>query len=159
GAGGTRHQEDAVRPFDDLLEALVVGVPETQVTNVQLNVAAVKNAHHDRLAVVGRQDADAQVEVFAADGHLDTAVLRAALLRNVDRGHDLDARQDRRQQTARRTVAFHQDAVDPVTHPDAIGERLDVDVAGPEADRFLNDEVDQLDHRRIAVIHAGPGGL
>ena len=37
-----------------------------------------------RLAVVGRQDADAQVEVLAVDGHLDAAVLGPALLGDVD---------------------------------------------------------------------------
>ena len=44
-----------------------------------------------RLAVARRQDADAQVEVLAADGDLDPAVLGPALLGDVDRAHDLDA--------------------------------------------------------------------
>ena len=69
--------------------------------------------------------------------------------------HDLDARDHRGQQAARRAVAFDQDAVDAVADADAVGERLDVDVAGPQADRFLDDQVDQLDDRGVAVVADG----
>ena len=67
-AGRPGHQEDAVGPFDDLLEAAVVLLGEAQVLDAHLDVAAVEDTHDDRLAVVGRQDADAQVEVLALDG-------------------------------------------------------------------------------------------
>ena len=53
----------------------------------------------------------------------------------------LRRRDDRGQQAARRAVALDQHAVDPVADPDAVGERLDVDVAGPQADGFLDDQV------------------
>ena len=86
------------------------------------------------------------------DGHLDAAVLRPALLGDVDAAHDLDTREHRGQQPARRTVALDQHAVDPVADADAVGERLDVDVAGPQADRFLDDQVDQLDDRGVALL-------
>ena len=68
------------------------------------------------------------------------------------RAHDLDAGQQRGQQAARRAVALDQHAVDAVADADAVGERLDVDVAGPQADRFLDDQVDQLDDRGVAVV-------
>ena len=91
--------------------------------------------------------------------HLDAAVLRPALLGDVDDAHDLDTREHRRQQTARRAVALDQHAVDPVADADAVGERLDVDVAGPQADRLLNDEVDQLDDRGVAVVRRRPAAV
>ena len=59
---------------------------------------------------------------------------RAALLGDVDRAHDLEAAEDRGEQPARRAVAFDEVAVDAVADADAVGERLDVDVAGAEAD-------------------------
>ena len=92
------------------------------------------------------------------DGHLDTAVLGPALLGDVDAPHDLDAGDHRGQQAARRAVALDQDAVDAVADADAVGERLDVDVAGPQADRFLDDQVDQLDDRGVAVVGGGQVG-
>ena len=61
-------------------------------------------------------------------------------------------REHRGQQPARRAVALDQHAVDAVADADAVGERLDVDVAGPEADRFLNDQVDELDDRGVALL-------
>src|SRR5262249_39590743 len=76
---------------------------------------------------------------------LDTAVLGPAALRYVDLRHDFDTREERGQEAAGRAVAFDQHAVDPVADADAVAERLDVDIAGPEADRLGNDEVDQLD--------------
>src|SRR5439155_12590073 len=120
-----------------------------------LNTGAVQDTHDYRLSVVGRQDADAQIEVLARDGHLDTAVLGASLFRDVDRPHDLDTRHHRGQEAPRRRVALDQDTVDAVAHPDAVGERLDVDVAGPQADGLGDDQVDQLDHRGVGVLGGG----
>ena len=90
-----------------------------------------------RLAVVGREHADAQVEFLAADGDLDPAVLGAALLGDVDLRHDLDAGEHGAQQPAGRAVALDQHAVDPVADADPVLERLDVDVGGPQLHRLL----------------------
>ena len=49
---------------------------------------------HDRLAVDARQRDDAEVDVAALDRQPDAAVLRQALLGDVEVGHDLDARDD-----------------------------------------------------------------
>ena len=62
--------------------------------------------------------------------------------------------QHRGQQPARRAVALDQHAVDAVADADAVGERLDVDVAGAQADRFLDDQVDELDDGGIALVAA-----
>ena len=51
----------------------------------------------------------------------------------------------RGEQPARRAVALDENAVDAVADADAVGERLDVDVAGAQADGFLDDQVDELD--------------
>ena len=53
----------------------------------------------------------------------EMSMLPMILIRDEQRG----------QQPARRAVALDQHAVDPVADPDAVGERLDVDVAGPQA--------------------------
>ena len=45
-----------------------------------------------------------------------------------------------------------QHAVDPVADPDAVGERLDVDVGRPHRDGFLDDQVDQPDDRGVALL-------
>src|SRR5262249_22576483 len=142
-ARGPGYQEDAVGALDDILEALVVVLAEAQVLDGYLDIGPIQDTHDHRLAVAGRQDAHAHVVVLVVEAELDAAVLGAALLGDVDAPHDLDTRDHRGQEAARRTVALDQHAVDPVAHADPVGEGLDVDVTGPQADRFLNDEVDQ----------------
>ena len=61
---------------------------------------------------------------------LDAAVLRQALLGDVQLGHDLQARDDRRLEVLdlRRDRGFHQHAVNAVADAQLVLERLDVDV-------------------------------
>ena len=72
-----------------------------------------------------------------------------AFLGDVDEAHDLDTADHGPEQPPRGAVAFHQDTVDPVADAHAVGERLDMDVAGTHGHRFLDDQVHQLDDRRV----------
>src|SRR5580704_11765825 len=56
----------------------------------------VQQAQHDTLAERGRYRGHAQVDIAAGDAQPDSAVLRQALLGNIEARHDLDARRDRR---------------------------------------------------------------
>src|SRR5205823_7522731 len=111
----------------------------------------------------GRQAADAEVEMLALHGHLDSAVLGSPFLGDVDLTHDLDTRDHRRQQPARRAVTLHQHAVDAVADPDTIGERLNVNIAGAKVDGFLDDQIDEFDDGGVAFVlgsgRRGQGGL
>ena len=141
-----------------MLEPREVVVAEPEVLESDLDVVAVEDPHDDRLSMRGWDDADTQVDVLAGDQDLDPAVLGAAFLGDVDRAHDLEAADDRAQEPAGGVVAFHQHAVDPVADPDPVGERLDVDVATPGCVHgFLDDQVHQLDDRRVAFLQ-GVGG-
>src|SRR5262249_22490710 len=125
---------------------------KAKVLDANLYTAPVEDTHDRGLAVHRRQDADTQVEMLALDGHLDAAVLGPAFLGNVDRAHDFNTRKHRGQQTTRRTVAVDEHTVDPVADAHTVPERLDVDVAGTQADRFGNDEVDELDDGSITFL-------
>ena len=85
------------------------------------------------------------------DAHLDAAVLRQALLGDVEPGHDLDAADDGRLEAVdlRRQRLRLQQAVDAVADAQAVFFRLDVDVAGPLVGGLDQDFVDQLDDRRF----------
>ena len=67
-------------------------------------------------------------EVFAVNRHLDPAVLRSALLRDVDRTHDLQTREQGCEEPSRSGVALNEHPVDAISNPDAVHERLDVDI-------------------------------
>ena len=67
---------------------------------------------------------------------LEPAVLRHALLGDVELGHHLDARDDRRMELLlQRPHRRLQHPVDPVFHVDGVVLRLDVNVAGPPLQR------------------------
>ena len=109
--------------------------------------------------MVGRDHADAEVELLVADGDLDAAVLGAAAFGDVDLGENLDTRQEGAQQPPGGAVAFDQHAVDAVADPDAILERLDVDVGGPQLHRFGDHQLHQPDDRGAVLVDfvfAGP---
>ena len=122
---------------------------EAQPLEVERHAALVENPHHHRLAVHRRHGRDAKVDLLALRAQTDAAVLRQPALGDVEIGHDLHARDHRGSKLARRRFDLVQDAVDPVTHDQAVFERLDVDVGGPRLERVGNDERDQPDHRRF----------
>ena len=80
---------------------------------------------------------------------LEAAVLRDALLGDVQLGHDLDARDDRRVELlVDRLHRLVQHAVDAVLDHHLAVAGLDVDVRGAALQRVEDRRVDQLDDRR-----------
>ena len=85
--------------------------------------------------------------------HGDPSVLGLALLGDVHRRHDLDARDDRPLEMLRVGGDLFAATVDPVADPHSFRKRFDVDVTGPGPDGILDDLRDEPDNRRIV----GPG--
>src|SRR6185312_11875007 len=108
--------------------------------------------HNDGLTMRGWNDADTHVDVLASDEDLDPTVLGTAFLGDVDRAHDLEAADDRAEEAPGGVVALHEHAIDPIADADAVGERLDVDIAGALLHGFLDDEVHQPDDRGVAFF-------
>ncbi len=69
---------------------------KTELPGADFDVVLVQQPHHARLAVVGRDDADPQIELLVADGDLDPPVGGASLLADVDLGQNLDPGDDGR---------------------------------------------------------------
>ncbi len=111
----------------------------------------VEQAQHDALAVPRRDRRDAHVDGAARDSQRDAAVLRQALLGDVELRHDLDARHDERRDGAFRLQHLAQHAVDAEPHRHAVLERLDVNVRGVVLDRLRQQRVDEPDDRRFVV--------
>ena len=105
------------------------------------------------LAVRGGDDGDAEVDGAAGDAQLEAAVLRHALLGDVELGHDLDARDDRGVMAlVDRLERFVEHAVDAVLDDHFVVARLDVNVRGAALDGVEDDRVDQLDDRRRLLL-------
>ena len=105
------------------------------------------------LAVRGGHDGDAEVDGAAGDAQLEAAVLRHALLGDVELRHDLDAADDRGVMAlVDRLERFVEHAVDAVLDDHLVVARLDVDVRGAALDGVEDDGVDQLDDRRRLLL-------
>ena len=91
--------------------------------------------------------------------HADLAVLRPPPLDDVHVRQDLDAAGDDRAHGGGQVEDVVQRAVDAVADPDPVRLRLDVDVRGAVAQRLGDDQLHDLDHRRVVVgrdgVHAG----
>ena len=110
--------------------------------------------------MTGGQRGDPHVHRPAADAQRDAAILRQALLGNVEAGHDLDPRHQRGVQLAPRPHHVAQRAVHAEAHHRVGLEGLDVDVGGVVARGLGEQRVDHPDDRRIVlgfeqVFHLG----
>ncbi len=121
---------------------------KAEAVEVEGDGGAVQHAHHDAFAAHGGQDRDAQVDLAAADGELDAAVLREAPLGDVEVGHDLDARGDGEREVLWRGDHLVEHAVDAVADLELVLERLEVDVGGLVLDGLQQHEVQQPPHGR-----------
>ena len=110
---------------------------------------AVEQTDRDALAVDAGRRRDAHVDVLAGDLAADAAVLRQALLGDVEAGHDLDAREDRVDVVAVGALDLQQVAVDAVADDQVFLARLDVDIRGALLDRLEHQRVDPADDRRL----------
>ena len=130
-----------------LLEALEGVRLEAQLGHVEHELRLVQEPQDDLLAPEGGERGHAEVEVAAAvlDLHLDLdpAVLGKALLRDVQLGHDLDARGQGVAQLHGQGHDVVEDAVDAEADPELLLVGLDVDVGGPALQG-----VDEQDVRR-----------
>ncbi len=102
--------------------------------------------------MIGGQRADPKVDVASTNPHLDAAVLGHPPLGDVHPGHDLVARGDRGLHVLGDVVANVADPVYPITHPNTVGHRLDMNIARPPVYRLGDDQVDQLDDRGVSVL-------
>jgi hypothetical protein len=98
--------------------------------------------------LVGMQ---AQIDRAAriVQAHLDAAVLRQAFFRDAHVGHDLDPADQRRLQLLGRVGHDVQHTVDAVPQAHALLQRLEVNIAGPEAMRLEDHEIDEADDVRV----------
>ena len=123
---------------------------EPQLVELLADRLLVEDTDDGVLAVHARHHRDAEVDALAAHAHLEAAVLRHALLGDVELRHDLDAGDDRAVEAlVDRPHRRLQHAVDPVLHVHRIVLRLDVDVAGPALDRGIERRVDEPDDRTL----------
>ena len=127
-------------------------VPRDEAEPSHLEQAAVARQQADdgAFARLRRHGGDADIEFGAADADPRRAVLRQPPFRDVEAGENFHARDQRLRRNARRRRHRAQQAVDAHAHDEAGAKRLDVNVAGAQLDRALQQVVERAHHRRAA---------
>ena len=123
---------------------------EPELAHLQQAAVARQQADDGALAMLRRHGRDADVDLAASDADARRAVLRQAPLGDVEAGENLDARDQRLRRDAVRRRQRAQQAVDAHAHHEPGAERLDMDVAGAQIDRALQEIVERAHHRRAA---------
>jgi hypothetical protein len=100
GACRPRDQDDAVRLGDQVLEALQHLALHAHGFQAQLAFGLVQQPQHGPLAMGAGQRRDPHIHRTGADAQRDASVLRQAFFGDVQVGHDLQARDQRRVQGA-----------------------------------------------------------
>ena len=159
-AGRTGHEQHAVRFARELADhghraRVKAQVVQRETRELVAQVLLVQDADHGVLAEDAGHDGDAEIDVAVPDARLETAVLRRAPLRDVELGHDLDAR-DRLfvELGAGHAPGLGQHAVDAVAHDQPAGSGLEVDVGGAGAHGVEQRRVDETDHRAGGLVDA-----
>ena len=122
---------------------------EAELGEVELEGVLVEDAEHGLLAEDRGQDRHAEVDLARVVAELDAAVLGHAALGDVEVGHDLEPRDDRRLQALGRGEHLVQHAVDAEADAEDLLVGLPVDVGGALADRVDEHHVDELHDRRL----------
>ena len=135
-----------VERLDETLERCAL---EAERLEVERHAALVEDPHHHALAVHRGNGGHAQVDFLALDAQLDAPVLGQAALRDVERRHDLHARDHRGRQAPRRRFGLVQHAVDAVAHDQAILERLDMDVGRARLECLGEQQVHEANDRGL----------
>ena len=171
GAGRSGNQNDTVRLRDQVFKAAQHLALHAHRLKAQFAFAFVQQTQHGALAVGAGQDADAHIDCTGTDAQTDAAVLRQAFFRNVEIGHDLQARYQCGVQCPVRLHHLAQRAVYPKTHAGMALVRLDMDIAGAIARGLREQRVEHADdrcivrgfkevfYRRQVLHHAGQVGV
>jgi len=101
-----------LRGIEGMLEAFQGAALEAEVGEIEANGLLVEDANHALLPEGGGQDRHAQVGIAAPVAQADAPVLGQPALRDVETGHDLEPRDDRRLQAPGQGPHLVHDAVD-----------------------------------------------
>src|ERR1041384_853399 len=109
----------------------------------------VEQAEHHRFPIHGRCGRDAKIEIPRLQPGADAAVLRCAAFGDVQFGQQLEPGDDRGLETLRWCGDFRKHAVYPEPDAEAALRGFEVDVARAGLEGVADQEVDELDDRRL----------
>ena len=148
-ARGSGDEHHAIRIGDRFHELAFGPWLDAEFFQVEREVALVENPQHHFLAEQRRQHAHAEVDDLLTNLELDAPVLRDTALSNIERRHDLEARNQRRAHFQWRLHDFSQGTVNAIADTQLSLETLEVDVGSSLVYRIHEDGINELDDRRF----------
>ena len=150
-ARGAGHQNDPVRQAENAPERLQFAAIEAEFAHPSERRVLPQQTHDHRFAVQHGNDRDADIDLAVVHADFDPTVLRQPLLGDVEMTENLHARDNRRLKPLDlgRDRGLLQHSVNPVTNPQLVFERLEVDVGRSQVDGVLQHLVDEPDDGSI----------
>jgi len=148
GTGRADDQDDAARiVVDQIVEFFVILPGKADALHGEHVLALVEKPDGDFFTENRRQGRDPKVHVQLADPHVRAAVLRDAVLRDVEAAHHLDTGDDGILRVLRHGQGFIENAVHAETDHHFLLARFEVNIARVFHDRPLDDRIHQPDGR------------
>ncbi len=148
-SGGAGHQDDPVRPVDQVPEFQQVILGKAQFFQVEDDALAVEDSQDHALAEHGGKGGDTKIDLLAQNPQLDAPVLGKPPFGDVQLGHDFYPGYDRGLEPLGGRLHVMENAVDAIAHLKIALERLPVNIAGPQLDGPGDEQVDQSNDRRL----------
>ena len=146
---GPRDEDDAGRLLQCVVDALHILAVEPEHFEREA-LAGLAQKTHDRLfAEEGREDGNAEGDAVGFGLHLETSVLRKALLVELQVGKHLDARDDARGGGLRQGHRVVENAVDAIADQHLGLHRLDMNIGGALHDGVPQKRVDDAHNRQV----------
>jgi len=110
-----------------------------------------QQAHDDRFAVEHRDDRHANIHFAVSNPNFDAAILRQPFLRDVEVAENFDTRNDGRLKPfdLRRHRDFLQHAVNPVTNPQLVLKRFEMNIRGAQINGVAQHLIDEANDRSV----------
>src|SRR6267378_774358 len=149
GAGRSSDQDHAVGLVDRGVELIEGPLVEAELGHVELQRVLVEDTEDRLLAEDRGERRHTEVDLAGVVAELDAPVLRQPPLGDVEVGHDLQSREDRRLEALGRCQHLVEDAVHAEADTEDLLVRFEVDVGGALLDGVHEHHVDELDDRRL----------
>src|SRR5438477_781220 len=152
GTGRAGDKNHSVRRIHRLLEFRKRIRVHAHLVDASAQRSFIENTNDNFFAMRRRQDRNTQVDLFPEYTNPEPAVLRNAPLGNVQSRQNFDAGGNRELQCFRRRLGWNQFAIDAVTKLECIVKWLDVNVRRLFLDRLGQDQIYDLDDRRVFAV-------
>src|SRR5215468_9420776 len=157
-------EDQPMRQRQQTAQCSFIAGDQSDLAQVEQPSIARQQAYDHALAVLGRHGSDTNIDISPAGPRSRGSVLRQTAFRNVETSEDLDTRYDSLRRRVRRKRDGAENSVNSHTHNQSGPEWFDVDVAGSQFHRTLQQIVDGPHHGRPArqiaqavdVVIAGP---